>query len=117
MGRTNNFFSGGIRRKIFSMLLITIILIIAAYTAVYLFQSARVEQLVSDIYEEQEQVYIDNGLEDQVAGIEDRTVSAFHREMFHARNILILSVAAIVAAGIAVIRAANFGQKERRMAK
>ena len=93
MGRTNNFFSGGIRRKIFSMLLITIILIIAAYTAVYLFQSARVEQLVSDIYEEQEQVYIDNGLEDQVAGIEDRTVSAFHREMFHARNILILSVA------------------------
>ena len=101
MGRTNNFFSGGIRRKIFGMLLITIILIIAAYTAVYLFQSARVEQLVSDIYEEQEQVYIDNGLEDQVAGIEDRTVSAFHREMFHARNILILSVAAIVAAGMA----------------
>ena len=101
MGRTNNFFSGGIRRKIFSMLLITIMLIIAAYTAVYLFQSARVEQLVSDIYEEQEQVYIDNGLEDQVAGIEDRTVSAFHREMFHARNILILSVAAIVAAGMA----------------
>lgn len=101
MGRTNNFFSGGIRKKIFSMLLITIILIIAAYTAVYLFQSARVEQLVSDIYEEQEQVYIDNGLEDQAAGLQNRTVSAFHREMFHARNILILSVAAIVAAGMA----------------
>ena len=101
MGRTNNFFSGGIRRKIFSMLLITILLIIAAYTAVYLFQSARVEQLVGDIYEEQAQVFADNGLEEQYNGLQNRAVSAFHREMFHARNILILSVAAIVAAGMA----------------
>ena len=101
MGRTNNFFSGGIRRKIFSMLLITILLIIAAYTAVYLFQSARVEQLVGDIYEEQAQVFADNDLEEQYNGLQNRAVSAFHREMFHARNILILSVAAIVAAGMA----------------
>ena len=81
MGRTNNFFSGGIRRKIFSMLLITILLIIAAYTAVYLFQSARVERLVGDIYEEQAQVFVDNGLEEQYNGLQNRAVTTFHREM------------------------------------
>ena len=32
-------FTGGIRLKIFSMLLVTIVLIIAAYTAVFFYQS------------------------------------------------------------------------------
>ena len=101
MEKHRNILRGGIRQKIFTMLLVTIVLIIAAYTAVFLYQSKRVEQLVSDTYDEQKQVYIDNGLEDQYEAIRSRAVASFHNEMFHARNILILLVVFIVAAGMA----------------
>ncbi len=94
-------FTGGIRLKIFRMLLVTIVLIIAAYTIVFFYQSNKVEQLVNDIYEAQEQLYIDNGLEDQYDAMRSSAVATFHREMFHARNILILLVVLIVAAGMA----------------
>ena len=77
--------TGGIRQKIFSVLLITIVLVIATYTAVFFYQSKQVEQLVSDTYDEQKQVYIDNGLEDQYEA---------------ARNILVLLVVFIVAVGM-----------------
>ena len=92
---------GGIRHKIFSMLLITIVLIIAAFTAVFLYQSQRVEQLVDNTYETQKQIYVENGLEDQYEAFRSSAVSSFHNEMFHARNILILLVVLIVAAGMA----------------
>ena len=92
--------SGGIRQKIFGMLLVTIILVIAAYTAVFYYQSARVSQLVSDTYETQKQVYIDNGMEDEYEVFRNEAVTAFQKEMFHARNILILLVVFIVAAGM-----------------
>ena len=92
--------NGGIRQKIFGMLLVTIILVIAAYTAVFYYQSARVSQLVSDTYETQKQVYIDNGMEDEYEVFRDEAVTAFQKEMFHARNILILLVVFIVAAGM-----------------
>ena len=58
MEKLRGIFTGGIRQKIFRMLLITIILIIAAYTAVFFYQSNRVEQLVNDTYEAQKQIYI-----------------------------------------------------------
>ena len=45
MKRMRCIFSGGIRFKIFSMLLITIVLIIAAYTAVFFYQTNKVEKL------------------------------------------------------------------------
>ena len=61
MKKLRNIFTGGIRLKIFSMLLITIVLIIAAYTAVFFYQTSRVEQLVSDTYETQKQIYVENG--------------------------------------------------------
>ena len=51
MRKNRNILTGGIRQKIFGMLLVTIILVIAAYTAVFYYQSARVSQLVSDTYE------------------------------------------------------------------
>ena len=92
--------NGGIRQKIFGMLLVTIILVIAAYTAVFYYQSARVSQLVSDTYETQKQVYIDNGMEDEYEVFRNEAVTAFQKEMFHARNILILLVVFIVAAGM-----------------
>ena len=92
--------NGGIRQKIFGMLLVTIILVIAAYTAVFYYQSARVSQLVSDTYETQKQVYIDNGMEDEYEALRSEAVTAFQKEMFHARNILILLVVFIVAAGM-----------------
>ncbi len=92
---------GGIRQKIFSMLLITIILIIAAYTAVFLYQSAMVEKLVNDTYEEQKLVYIENGLGAQYEAFRDNTLASFHSRMFHARNILFLLIVSIVAAGMA----------------
>ncbi len=92
---------GGIRQKIFSMLLITIILIIAAYTAVFLYQSAMVEKLVNDTYEEQKQVYIENGLGAQYEAFRDSSFDSFHNRMFHARNILFLLIVSIVAAGMA----------------
>ena len=92
---------GGIRQKIFSMLLITIVLIIAAYTAVFLYQTAMVEKLVNDTYEEQKQVYIENGLGAQYVAFRDSTLASFHNKMFHARNILFLLIVSIVAAGMA----------------
>ena len=101
MKKRRNIFSGGIRLKIFSMLLITIMLIIAAYTAVFFYQSNRVEQLVNNTYETQKQIYIDHDLEDQYESIRSSAVDSFHREMFHARNILILLVVLIVVTGLA----------------
>ena len=101
MKKLRNIFSGGIRLKIFSMLLITIVLIIAAYTAVFFYQSNKVEQLVNETYETQKQIYIDNGMEDAYETIRGNALETFHNEMFHARNILILLVVLIVAAGMA----------------
>ena len=100
MNKIKNIFGGGIRRRIFRMLLITIVLIIAAYTAVFFYQSNKVEQLVNDTYEAQEQFYIEYGLEDQYDTLRNSTIATFHNEMFHARNILILVVVLIVAAGM-----------------
>ena len=101
MEKFRNLFTGGIRFKIFRMLLITIVLIIAAYTAVFFYQSNRVEQLVNETYEAQKQVYLENGLEDQYETFRSSAVATFHKKMFHARNILILSVVLIVAIGMA----------------
>ena len=91
--------SGGIRFKIFFVLLITIVLIIAAYTAVFFYQTNKVEKLVNDTYEAQKQIYVENGLEDEYEAVRSDAVATFHEEMFHARNILILLVVLIVAAG------------------
>lgn len=92
--------SGGIRFKIFFVLLITIVLIIAAYTAVFFYQTNKVEKLVNDTYEAQKQIYVENGLEDEYEAVRSDAVATFHEEMFHARNILILLVVLIVAAGM-----------------
>ena len=48
MEKERKVLKGGIRHKIFGVLLVTIVLIIAAYTAVFLYQSSRVGQLVND---------------------------------------------------------------------
>ena len=101
MEKLRRIFSGGIRLKIFRMLLITIVLIIAAYTAVFLYQSSRVEQLVDSTYQEQQRLYQVYGLEDQYESFRSSAVARFQREMFHARNILMISVVAIVATGLA----------------
>ena len=100
MEKRRSIFTGSIRIKIFSMLLITIVLIIAAYTAVSFYQSKRVEQLVNDTYETQKQIYVENGLEDQYETLRSSAFETFRTEMFHARNILILLVVLIVAAGL-----------------
>ena len=96
-----NIFSGSIRRKVFGMLLITIVLLLTAYTAIFLYQTKVMEKMVNDTYEEQKQVYIENGLEDEYEAIRTGAVDSFRNQMFHARNILILLVVFIVAAGIA----------------
>ena len=101
MEKLRRIFSGGIRLKIFRMLLITIVLIIAAYTVVFLYQSSRVEQLVDSTYQEQQRLYQVYGLEDQYESFRSSAVARFQREMFHARNILMISVVAIVATGLA----------------
>jgi sigma-B regulation protein RsbU (phosphoserine phosphatase) len=100
MKKMRRLFTGGIRLKIFRMLLITIVLIIAAYTAVFFYQSNKVEQLVNETYETQKQIYVENGMEDQYESIRSSAIDTFHNEMFHARNILILVVVLIVAAGM-----------------
>ena len=100
MKKLRRLFTGGIRLKIFRMLLITIVLIIAAYTAVFFYQSNKVEQLVNETYETQKQIYVENGMEDQYESIRSSALDTFHSEMFHARNILILVVVLIVAAGM-----------------
>ena len=101
MDKRRRFFKGSIRIKIFGMLMITIVLMIAAYTAVFFYQSNKVEQLVNDTYETQKQVYIDEGLEDPFERMRIEAIESFHQKMFHARNILILLVVLIVAAGMA----------------
>lgn len=101
MSKNTFILKGGIRQKVFSMLLITIFLIISVYTTVYVYQSKMVNQLVNDTYEEQKQVYIENGLEDQYESIRKRAISSFHKKMFHARNILVLLMVSIVVAGMA----------------
>lgn len=101
MGMQRNNLKGGIRQKIFSMFLITIFLIIVAYTAIFLYQSAMVEQVVNDAYEEQRQMYIANGFEDPDGMSRSNAVASFQKEMFHARNILILLLVSIVATGMA----------------
>ena len=101
MGMQRNNLRGGIRQKIFSMFLITIILIIVAYTAIFLYQSVLVEQVVNDAYEEQRQMYIANGFEEPDGMSRSNAVAAFQKEMFHARNILILVLVSIVATGMA----------------
>ena len=101
MEKLRRFFTGSIRAKIFSMLLITIVLVIAVYTAVFFYQSNKVEQLVKETYETQQQIYLENGLEDQYDSIRNDALDTFHEEMFHARNILILLVVLIVATGLA----------------
>ena len=100
MKKYRSLLSGGIRFKIFFMLLITIVLIIAAYTAVFFYQTNKVEKLVNDTYEAQKQIYVDNGLEDEYESVRSNAVATFNQEMFHARNILILLVVLIVAAGM-----------------
>ena len=90
MKEDRHVFRGGIRQRILILLLITIVLIITAYSAIFLYQTVLVEQMVNDTYEAQKQVYIDNGIEDQYELFRTRTIDVFHREMFHARNILIL---------------------------
>ena len=101
MEKLRNLFSGGIRLKIFRTLLITIVLIIAAYTAVFFYQSNKVEQLVNDAYEAQHEFDAANGQEEQEEAFRDSAVANFHKEMFHARNILILLILLIVATGMA----------------
>ncbi len=101
MEKLRKLFSGGIRMKIFSMLLITILLIIAAYTAILFYQSNKVEQLVEDSYELQQQLFAESGLEDHSERVWSESVEVFRRGMFHARNILILLVALIVVTGLA----------------
>ena len=65
MKNNRSIIAGGIRHKIIGMLLITIVLIITAYTTIFLYQTKKVEQLVNDTYEEQKQVYIENGLKNR----------------------------------------------------
>lgn len=98
MKKLRRFFTGGIRIKIFSLILITIVLMIGVYTTVFFYQSVRVERLVNDTYEAQKQIYLENGLEDQYQSLRSDAVAAFQQEMFHARNILMLLVVLIVAA-------------------
>ena len=101
MKEERHIFRGGIRQRILVLLLITIVLIITAYSAIFLYQTVLVEQMVNETYEAQKQVYIDNGLEDQYEVFRIRSIDVFHREMFHARNILILMLLMIVAVGMA----------------
>ena len=100
---------GGIRYKIIGMLLVTIILIIAAFTVVFFYQENRVEQLVSDTYEAQKQLFNEVGLQNRSEDFGLNAVSTFHREMFHARNILILLVVLIVA--VAIVSASSITKK------
>ena len=98
MGKEKRARAIGIRHKIFSVLLVTIILIIAAYTAIFFYQTNRVENLVNETYEAQKQIYTDNGLEDQYEAFRNSAEDSFQTELFHARNVLILLVLLIVTA-------------------
>ncbi len=98
--RDRGILRGGIRHKIFAMMLGTIILIITAYTAVSFYQTNRVEQLVNSNYEMQKKVYEEHGLTDEFEEIQSVTMASFRKEMFHSRNILFILVVMVVAVGL-----------------
>jgi sigma-B regulation protein RsbU (phosphoserine phosphatase) len=100
MKKNRGTLKGGIQRKIISILLITNVLLIAAFSSVFLYQTQRAAKLVNDAFVAQQQIYIENGLEDQVEPFQDEMVGTFRNEMFHARNILILLVVLFVTTGM-----------------
>ena len=100
MEKNKRFMTFGIRHKIFGMMLITIILIITAYTTIFFYQTYRVEQLVNETYEAQRQVYEKNGLQAEYAQIQTGAMNSFQSKMFHAQNLLLLLIVFIVAAGL-----------------
>ncbi len=100
LNRNKGVLKGGIRHKIFCMMLVTVVMIIVAYTAVFFYQTSRVEKLVNDTYEMQKQVYEENGQTDKYEEIQSEAMASFRRRMFHARNILLILVVMIVAAGL-----------------
>ena len=100
MKKNKRFMTFGIRHKIFGMMLITIILIITAYTTIFFYQTCRVEQLVNETYEAQRQVYEKNGLQAEYAQIQTGAMNSFQSKMFHAQNLLLLLIVFIVAAGL-----------------
>ena len=67
MDKIRKIMIGGIKRKIFNLVVITIILIMAAYTAVIIYQSSHLTALVSDTNESQKQ---------SITSISDMTMSA-----------------------------------------
>ncbi|WP_051656408.1 PP2C family protein-serine/threonine phosphatase [Butyrivibrio sp. AE3004] len=100
MKKQKSILRGGIRQKIFSMMLITIILIITAYTIVFFYQTSRVEKLVNDTYEMQRQAYKEIGLQAQYQAIQSYAMESFKTQMFHARNVLLILIVIIVVAGL-----------------
>ncbi|MBP5618499.1 MAG: SpoIIE family protein phosphatase [Clostridia bacterium] len=67
MRRFKNFTLGGIQQKVFSLVLITIVLMVAAYTAVILYQSSNLTGLVADASESQR---------DSIASISEKTMAS-----------------------------------------
>ena len=73
MKKVNNLVIGGIQQKVFNLVLVTILLMMAAYTAVIIFQSGRLEALVGETNELQRQSIseISQGTMDAVLDADD----------------------------------------------
>ena len=74
MKKIKKFFGGGIKQKILSLVVITIVVIMTSYTAVVLYQSGRLVKLVRDANESQKQS-ITSTSEETMQGILDSNLT------------------------------------------
>ena len=101
MGKFKQYITGGIRQKIFFMMILSFLLLIAVYTVFFFYQTNLVEQIVGEAYAAQEEFYLESGLgEDAYEQLQSEAMSAFREKMFHVKNVLILLIVFIVAAGL-----------------
>ena len=71
MKKIRNIVLGGIQQKVFNLVLITILLVVAAYTAVILYQAGYINTLVTDTNNQQKQSIIATSRETMDAVIQN----------------------------------------------
>ena len=87
MKKIRNIVLGGIQQKVFNLVLITIILVVAAYTAVILYQAGYINTLVTDTNNQQKQSIIATSRETMDAVIQNSLSTDTKMEAMIADNL------------------------------
>ena len=87
MKKIRNIVLGGIQQKVFNLVLITIILVVAAYTAVIVYQAGYINTLVTDTNNQQKQSIIATSRETMDAVIQNSLSTDTKMEAMIADNL------------------------------